>query len=455
MGKNIKITGKAAALILFACWTFISGYAQSGERKKVYQFSIHEDIMPPAEKTTRDALKMADSLNADLIVLSLDTYGGMVDVADNIRTALLNSPIPVWVFIENNAASAGAFISIACDSIYMRPGATIGASTVVDETGAKVGEKYQAFMRSRMRSTAEQNGRNPDIAEAMVEGTHTLPGIIDSGQVVSLTVKEALKYDFCDGEYESIEAMLEGEGFAGYELIKHKETAISSIVKFFMRPGVSGLLISIIVLAIFFELKTPGIGIGTIVAVSAAVLYFVPHYLEGLAAYWEIALFVIGVILLLVELLIIPGFGLTGVLGASFIFFSLVLAMVKAVPNSGPVPLPDTESLLAAILTVILSIFVSFAIILIFGRSVLSSRMFRKVEVASVQNKHEGYVATEILSSGLIGLQGISLTPLKPSGKVEIGGKEYDAAISFGYVEKGETVQVTGIDNFVLVVRKV
>jgi membrane-bound serine protease (ClpP class) len=445
--------------LFIVCCFIVSLHAQqpdTGKGKlKVYHFAIREDIMPPAEKTTRDALAMADSLHADLILLSLDTYGGQVDVADNIRTMLLNAKIPVWVFVENNAASAGAFISIACDSIYMRPGATIGASTVVDQNGEKVGEKYQAFMRSRMRSTAEQNGRNPDIAEAMVEGTHTIAGVIDSGQVVSLTVKEAMQVDFCDGEYEDIESLLKGEGIDNYELIEYHETAVSSIVKFFLRPAVSGILITIIVLAIFFELKAPGIGIATVVACVAAILYFVPLYLEGLAAYWEIALFVVGIALLLVELLVIPGFGITGVLGASFIFFSLVLALVKAVPGNGPVPLPATDELLKALLTVIISMFGSFGIILLFGRSALNSRYFQRVEVATEQHRSEGYVAREILPSSLVGKAGIVITQLKPTGKVEIDGEEYDGIVQFGYLEKGKHIVVTGIDNFMVIVKSV
>lgn len=447
----IKIFFVLVFSLIFYPYSFLQNSVNG--QKRIYTFKIHEDIMPSAEKTTKDALRMADSLNVDLIILSLDTYGGQVNVADNIRTMLLNSKIPVWVFIENNAASAGAFIAIACDSIYMRPGSTIGASTVVDQSGEKVGEKYQSFMRSRMRSTAEQKGRNPDIAEAMVEGTQSIQGIIDSGQVVSLTVKEALKFDFCDGEYNSIDELLKGEGIDNYEIIKHKETAISSIVKFFMHPAVSGILIMIIIGGIYFELKTPGIGIPTLVACIAALFYFIPLYLEGLAAYWEIALFVIGIILLLIELLIIPGFGITGVLGASFIFFSLVLALVKAVPNSGPIPLPNTENLLKAVLTVILSIFASFGLILVFGRSVLGSKYFHKVEVATVQKKDQGYVATQILSQSMIGKKGICISDLKPTGKVEIENETFDAILEIGYGVKGDKIEVIAIDNFILKVK--
>jgi membrane-bound serine protease (ClpP class) len=446
-------------ILLNVCFALISiVFFQSdlifAQYSKVYVFKIHEEIAPPAVKTTKDALKKADSLQCDLIILHLDTYGGMVDAADEIRTLILNSTIPVWAFIENNAASAGAYIAIACDSIYMKPGSTIGASTVVNQQGEKVGEKYQSFMRSRMRSTAEQNGRNPDIAEAMVEAQKNIPGVVDSGKVVSLTVKEAIKLGFCEGEFSSMDAIFSHYGIDPEEVIYHQETAISSVVRFFMKPAISGLLITIIVLAIFFELKTPGVGIPTIVAILAAVLYFVPLYLEGLAAHWEIILFVIGLILLMLEIFVIPGFGVAGILGGTCIFFSLVFAMVKAVPDSGPVPLPDTENLLKAVLTVILSIMGAFGIILLLGRSVMHSGFFHKVEVAAAETKQDGWVALPVLDRSMIGKSGVALSTLRPVGNVEIDNKVYEASSLVGYIEKGERVVVTGIDNSVLIVKK-
>lgn len=439
--------------IFFSVFIF-SWFWVLAQQPKVYVFKIHEEIAPPAVKTTRDALKKADSLNCDLMVLQLDTYGGMVDAADEIRTLLLNAPIPVWVFIENNAASAGAFIAIACDSIFMKPGATIGASTVVNQQGEKVGEKYQSFMRSRMRSTAEQNRRDPDIAEAMVEAQKTIPGVVDSGKVVSLTVKEAIRLGFCEGEFGSIQAIFDHYGIMPSEIIYHKETALSSIVRFFMKPAVSGLLITIIVLAIFFELKTPGVGIPTAVAILAAILYFVPLYLEGLAANWEIILFIIGLILLMLEIFVIPGFGVAGILGGVCIFFSLVFALVKAVPASGPLPLPDTENLLKAVLTVILSILGALGVILLFGRSILSSGFFHKVEVAVAETKQDGWVALPVLDKSLIGKGGVALSTLRPVGNVEIDNEVYEASVPVGYIEKGERVVVIGMENSVLIVKK-
>ncbi|MCB0506611.1 MAG: nodulation protein NfeD, partial [Cyclobacteriaceae bacterium] len=155
----------------------------------------------------------AEEWNADLILIDMNTYGGMVIHADSMRTKILNSKIPVWVFINNNAASAGALISIACDSIYMRKGANIGAATVVNQTGEAMPDKYQSYMRSTMRSTAEAKGRNPEIAQAMVDESIKVDGVSDSGKVLTFTAIEAMQHGFCEGMHESVKELLEANGF--------------------------------------------------------------------------------------------------------------------------------------------------------------------------------------------------------------------------------------------------
>ncbi|UCG28001.1 MAG: nodulation protein NfeD, partial [Bacteroidales bacterium] len=154
------------------------------EKTLVYKFEIREQIAAPVWRTTLKSFDEAHRLQADYLLIHMNTYGGLLDAADSIRTKIINSRIPVLVFIDNNAASAGALISIACDSIYMRPGSSIGAATVVNASGEVVPDKYQSFMRSTMRATAESHGkdtvisgtdttlvwhRDPRIAEAMVD----------------------------------------------------------------------------------------------------------------------------------------------------------------------------------------------------------------------------------------------------------------------------------------------
>ena len=181
----------------------------SSQQKKVYIFDIKEMIAPPVWRTTKLAMEAAVDQKADIILIHMNTYGGTLDDADSIRTKILNSRIPVYVFIDKNAASAGALISIACDSIYMAPGANIGAATVVNQQGEQMPDKYQSYMRSMMRSTAEAKNRDVDIAQAMVDPKVYVPGISDSGQVLTFTVSEAIKYDFCEAKLNSIEEVLE------------------------------------------------------------------------------------------------------------------------------------------------------------------------------------------------------------------------------------------------------
>jgi len=294
---------------------------------RIYKFDIKEEIAPPVWHHTQKAFDEAEELNSDLIIIHMNTYGGMLDAADSIRTAILKSDIPVYVFIDNNAASAGALISIACDSIYMHPGANIGAATVVDQSGKPLPDKYQSYMRSMMRSTAEASGRDPEIAQAMVDPRIYVEGISDTGQVLTFTSKEAVKFKFCEGIAESVEEVLELANIEEYTIIEQKLTFTDKIIKLLINPFVSGILIMVIIGGIYFELQTPGIGFPIAASILAAVVYFMPLYIEGLAEHWEIVIFIVGVILIAVEIFAIPGFGVAGILGIIMIVAGLTLSM--------------------------------------------------------------------------------------------------------------------------------
>jgi len=200
--------------------------AETKDTTVILTFDMKENVAPALWRKTQKAFEMAKSENADMLIIHMNTYGGMVVSADSIRTKILNSEIPVYVFIDNNAASAGALISVACDKIYMRPGANIGAATVVNQTGEQMPDKYQSYMRSTMRATAEAQGkdtiingidttykwkRDPAIAEAMVDADLYVEGVSDTGKVVTFTTNEAVKHGFCDGTAESIQEIIDKE----------------------------------------------------------------------------------------------------------------------------------------------------------------------------------------------------------------------------------------------------
>ena len=265
--------------LLFSCQLV---QAQTNEQsiKKIYTFKIDKDIDPAMNRRVELALNKANEVEADLIIIEMDTYGGAVNDADDIRTMLLESKIPVYVFINKDAASAGALISIASDSIYMAPGGSIGAATVVNGTdGAAAPDKYQSYMRSMMRSTAEATGRDPKIAEAMVDEKIIVEGISDSTSVITFSVSEAIKYGFCEGEYKSIDEILAAQNLQSAEIIPYEEDNIEKIIAFFLTPAISGVLILIIIGGIYFELQTPGVGFPLLAAIISAILYFTPYYL--------------------------------------------------------------------------------------------------------------------------------------------------------------------------------
>ena len=426
---------------------------RSTTKKRVYKFDIKEEIGPPVWRKMQQAFEEAEDWNAELILLHMNTYGGMVIHADSMRTKILNSKIPVWVFIDNNAASAGALISIACDSIYMRKGANIGAATVVNQTGEAMPDKYQSYMRSTMRSTAEAKGRNPDIAQAMVDESIKVAGVSDSGKVLTFTATEAIEHGFCEGMHESVKALLEANGFPEYEMKTYVVTSLETFIGWMVNPAVSGIFIMIIIGGIYFELQSPGVGFPLAAATIAALLYFTPLYLEGLAENWEVILFLVGIVLLAVEVFVLPGFGVAGISGAAFIVTSLILSLVGNVGFNFEFTMP--QEIMTAFFTVILSSILGFFGSLYLAKKLLTTTALSSLVLASVQNKEEGYIGVDSNELSLVGKQGIAQTILRPSGKVLIDDETYDATALTGYIDKGETVQVTKYETAQLFVKKV
>jgi membrane-bound serine protease (ClpP class) len=423
----------------------------------VYKFNIKQEITKATWRQTQQAFEEADSLGADLFLIHMNTYGGTVVDADSIRTRILQSTIPVYVFIDNNAASAGALISIACDSIYMRPGGSIGAATVINQTGQAMPDKYQSYMRSTMRATAEAHGRDtvisgndtiyswirdPRIAEAMVDPSVFIEGIIDTGKVLTFTSGEAMKYGFCEGTAENVPEVLEKVGIDEYKITEYEPTWIERIIGFLVHPVVSGILIMAIIGGIYFEMQTPGIGFPLGVAVLAAILYFAPLYLEGLAANWEILVFIAGIILVAVEIFLIPGFGVAGILGVLFIFTGLILSLLNNV--NFDFRMVEMKNFGIALFTVVLGIFGGFIMALYIGNKVFTARSgpFRNFALSTVQNISDGYLNVEPSFMALKGKSGKAHTVLRPGGKVIIDNEIYDAVAESGFIDRGEDIVV-------------
>jgi membrane-bound serine protease (ClpP class) len=440
-------------LLLILLLTISTGVLSAQQiQKKVFTFAIDQDIDPGMNRRVKLAIDQAEALKVDVILIEMDTYGGAVTDADEIRTRILESKIPVYVFINKDAASAGALISIACDSIYMAPGASIGAATVVNGTdGAAAPDKYQSYMRSMMRSTAEATGRNPQIAEAMVDEKLVVPGISDSSSVITFSVTEAIQNGFCEGEYTSAKEILAAQGLQSAEIIAYEEKTVDTIISFFLSPAVSGILILLIIGGIYFELQTPGVGFPLAVALTAALLYFIPYYLNGLAENWEILAFVIGIILLVVEFFIIPGFGVFGVAGIVLTLGGLVLGML---PNQAfDFELVPSSQLFGALLTVILAALAGVGMVFWLTPKVNEWGAFKHLTLASTQDRSQGYTSSTY-TEDMLGKTGKVHSRLRPSGKVEIEGEIYDAYSRGEFLEQGEAIEVISTEGTSLRVKK-
>jgi len=464
MMKRLKHTWLIVFLVLS-----LFGNARDKEEKLVYKLNIKEEITKATWRQTQQAFEAADSLGADAFLIHMNTYGGLVLDADSIRTKILQSPIPVYVFIDNNAASAGALISIACDSIYMRPGGSMGAATVVNQTGAALPDKYQSYMRSTMRATAEAHGkdtivtandtiykwrRDPRIAEAMVDPRVFIEGIIDTGKVLTFTPTEAIENGYCEGTAENIQEVLRKVGIEDYKIVEYEPTWIEKVIGFLVHPMISGLLIMAIIGGIYFEMQSPGIGFPLGVAILAAIAYFAPLYLEGLAANWEIIIFIVGVILVVIEIFVIPGFGVAGISGIVLMFASLVLSLINNVDfNFEGVEMGHVG---VAVTTVVLGIFGGFVLSLYLGNKLFSanSGMFRNLSLKSVQEVNDGFVCVETGMFALKGKTGISKTVLRPGGKVLIDGEVFDAVAISGFIDKDTEIIVSKVEATQLYVDK-
>lgn len=447
MHKKIRQKGLLNPLLVTIC-LILSAFAVQGQH--VYRFDIKEDIGPNAWRQVKNAYAKAEEAKVDLVLIEMNTFGGMVNFADSIRSRILDSPLETVVFINHNAASAGALISLASDRIYMSKGSSIGAASVVDQTGQLLPEKHQSYMRGLMRATAEAKGRDPKVAEAFVDGDVDLPNK-PAGKVLTLTSAEAVSIGLVEAEASSMADVLAAEGIDDPQITTYQVTTIDRIIAFLINPAVSGLLILLIIGGIYFEMQTPGIGFALIVAIIAAALFFAPLYIQGLADNWEIALFVVGVVLILLELFVIPGFGVAGILGIIFLVCGLAFSMV--VNDYFDFSIAEPGMLFNSFLLVIASMVIATIVMVIFGKSLLNTRAFKRLVLQDEQRSTAGYTSSKV-NLELVNKEGVAKTVLRPSGKVEIEGKWYDAVALDGFIDIGEDVYVEKHENYNLFVRK-
>jgi len=407
-----------------------------------YRIRVDQDIDPSAQRLVVLGLEKAREAEADFVILDVNTYGGALNAADSIRSAVLRYEKPVLAYVNMLAASAGALISIACDSIYMKTGSSIGAATVVDQTGEVMPDKYQSFMRGMMRSTAQATGRDPQIAESMT----------DTANVLSMTPIEAIKCGYCEGicetEYEVANKVVGDNNF----VIKNMDddmTWLDKLIQFLLNPLLQSIFMMMIIGGIFVEIRTPGIGLPLITAIIGAVLYFAPAYLGHLATNWEIILFFVGLILIAVELFVLPGFGICGISGILAVVVSLTFAMIDNAELFRWDGTLNLQPILQPVGLVILSMSVA-----IFGsvwlvKKLFATRSFDHIALRQEMKAEDGFSGVVSGLENYVGETVVVFTDMRPGGKViSQDGRIHEAILKFGgFASKGEQLKVLSAEQ--------
>ena len=408
----------------------------------IYRIRLDSDIDKSSQRLVILGLEKAAEADADYVMLDIDTYGGAVDAADSIRSAILRYERPVVAYVNMQAASAGALISIACDSIYMKTGSSIGAATVVDQSGNVMPDKYQSFMRGMMRSTAQANGRDPHVAESMT----------DTANVLTLTPSEAIEVGYCEGVYETIEEVAVAVTGGNEFVIKNMDedmTWLDKLIQFLLNPLLQSIFMMMIIGGIFVEIRTPGIGLPLITAIVGALLYFAPGYLGHLVSYWEIILFVAGLILIGIEIFVIPGFGVAGITGIIAVVVSLAFAMVDNAELfhwDGTLNLqPIIQPLGIVVLSASAAIFGSVWLV----KKLYATRSFDHIALRQEMKSDEGFTGVITGLESLVGEPVVVFTDMRPGGKVKTtDGRIIEATLKFGgFASKGETLKVLSTEQ--------
>ena len=404
---------------------------------------IELGLAPYIERSVSEAA----AAGASAIVLDIDTPGGRVDAAERIADALSDSEVPVYSLVNRRAFSAGALIALSTSRIYMRPGSVIGAATPVDGSGKKAPEKIVSAMRSEMRALAEAQGLDPTVAAAMVDEDVEIEGVVESGKLLTLTTSEAVALDYAV-EIEDLDALLAALGYSGADVVTSKVNWAEQLVRFFSNPIVAPFLLSLGFLGLLAEIKTPSFGMAGLAGVISLSLYFGSHLIVGLAGLEDMLIFGAGVVLLGVEALVIPGFGLFGVAGIAAVAAGLFMSMLGSLPTAS-----EYTSAGMILTTTVLLVLVSAWVLI---RTLPKTSRLAKSGIFLLQRTDRaiGYESAEVRDD-LMDSVGTAITDLRPSGTALFGDERIDVVSESEWITEGTQVRVISAEGYRHIVRAV
>ncbi|MFP3908156.1 MAG: NfeD family protein, partial [Acidimicrobiales bacterium] len=481
-------------LVLFAVLLTVVGVpsasAQDDQPGPVHVIEVRGTIDLGLAPFLDRALDEAERAAAEAVIIEIDTFGGRLDAVIQMRDSLIDSPLRTVALVDATAFSAGALVAIAAEEIWMSPGSTMGAATPVEGTTGEVAdEKTISAVRATFESTAEERGRDPRVAAAMVDGSVEIEGLVEEGRLLTLTVSQAEEFGYADGLAADRSELLEELGLADRELIELSPSFVEQLARFITNPVVASLLLLAGMLAVLTDLLSGGLGIGVVAGLGLLGLFFWGHMLAGLAGWEDLALVVLGLLLMAVEIFVFPGFGVAGILGLLALGAGAFLAMIFR-----EFDFVTNEDLVRAALTVSLTL-----VAVVVGTIVLIATVARRgppsglvlrpgVGAASSasQRPNTGWVrwldvaaklpsdraptdgarrdgtadveadgGSPAATSSLVGRTGTALSDLRPSGVADLDGERVDVVTAGDYVRRGEPIEVIVDEGYRRVVRRI
>ena len=408
-------------------------------------------IDPGVSAFVERVIEDAEANEVDAIVFEIDTFGGRVDAATVIRDAILDSNALTIAFVNKRAISAGALISLACDKIVMAQAATMGATTPVDGSGTKASDKVTSYMRAEMRATAERTGRDAKIAEAMVDERVDIPGLsAEAGRPATLTTEQSLNYEMADETAESLRDVLRIYDLGEAEVVSIELNWAEHVVRLLTHPVVTSILLAVAMFGLIAEVRTPGWGLGGTLALVALGIFFGSHLVVKLAEWQELALFALGLGLLLVEVIAIPGFGLVGLAGVGLMLGSLVITQL------GDFQLWSVDEIAAVVVRLSASMIGAFVLSLMMLRSLPKMASFNRLVLETETRASEGYVSSSRDGDDeMVGKEGVTVSELRPAGIALIEERRTDVVTDGEFVAVGQAVRVVEARGNRVVVRPV
>ncbi len=400
----------------------------------VYLVPVEGEVGPAMEAFVKQSINEAETNDARAIIFRINTPGGLVDRAVNIGEAILNTSIDTIAYVNGEAISAGTLITISAEKIYMSPSSTIGAA----ETRPNE-EKYISYWSGKLRNVAQIRGRDPVLVAAMADADIEIEGIIQKGKLLTLTSQEAAELNFIDGITSSIDDILYLSNLQNVPLRELSPSFQLRLASMATSTTATSILLTLGFIGIIVEFFTPGFGMGGVISLSAFTLYFGGLLFAGFSSWVILAVFLIGIILLLVEMFV-PGFGVPGILGIIAIFASIILASSSI-----------EQALMSIVIAILLTI---IAGVLIFKYAPRNNKFFDRITLSTSLSTKGGYISTADYSE-YVGKTGVAISPLRPSGSIEIDGRKLDAVSEGDFIERDEQIKVIKVEGSRIIVKKI